>query len=280
VLDPTGVSFVPMTEEDNQGFGDDMVDTISDRLLQQDITARSTASVQTAGMCSVKGVTPSIAGSLWATAADFYAASPWKRMPVDVGYCLRNDKTGEIKFYTIFGGVNPGIAMLNSWEDFSYLEKSQAPPVSQSLLYMNVKYVSFRDLDDMERFGWRIAKEDDAESSAATKIIKKKKKKKQSKNGKKDADSAEGDDDADDNDDADDDADDEDEDVLVEKETGSYPVLSIVEGESKARRPNVKECFWFEAGMRALLLFLVDLLQIRPRRKSKPTESASNTPFR
>ncbi|MFN8489756.1 MAG: hypothetical protein U0350_19380 [Caldilineaceae bacterium] len=118
------------------------------------------------GLLAGKGVTPALAGGIFAAAAELYRAAPWTYLTdqhplaVDVPSLKR-------KRYVIVmgaGGVEYGLAVYDTWKD---VERMYAPvdnPLEQipakgahALHFNTIIEMPFDDLEAMEQYGWEIA---------------------------------------------------------------------------------------------------------------------------
>jgi len=118
------------------------------------------------GMLSVEGVTPELAGSLFAAAADFYRAAPWIRLSNSQVIALKHPGEPDYRYAIVMGqgGIEYGLAVYLTWEDVIHIfttddNPAEALPASggQSLMFNPITMLPFDDLDAMEQFGWQVA---------------------------------------------------------------------------------------------------------------------------
>ncbi len=122
------------------------------------------------GLLAVRGVTPTLAGGVFAAAAEFYRAAPWVQLANEHTIAIRVPADGgRTRIAVTLGnaGVEYGLAMYDTWAD---VEKqfmggvdhpSEAIPAQGQLVmfYDSFHRLSFDDLEAKEQHGWETAGE-------------------------------------------------------------------------------------------------------------------------
>ncbi len=135
-----------------------------DDVLREMETAMN-GSPEPPGLLSVKGVTPDFAGLLFAAAAEFYRAKPWVALSNEQTLAVRVPPERKPRYISILGngGVEYGLSICDKWEDMERLFESSDDPMealpdkgAHSLLFNEITYVPFDDLDAVEQYGWEV----------------------------------------------------------------------------------------------------------------------------
>jgi hypothetical protein len=133
--------------------------------ILREFEAAMNGSPEPPGLLSVKGVTPEFVAHLFAAAADFYRARPWVAMSNEQTLAVRVPPERQPRYVSIMGngGVEYGLSVCNKWKDMQRLFESSDDPMealpdkgAHSLLFNEITYVPFDDLDAVEQFGWEV----------------------------------------------------------------------------------------------------------------------------
>jgi tetratricopeptide (TPR) repeat protein len=120
------------------------------------------------GLLSVKGVTPELAGGLFAAAAAFYRAEPWIHLADRQTLAIRVSSERRTRYAQVMGqaGMTYGLAMYRNWKDverlFSFVDhplETLPPRGGHSFTYDEITHLPFADLEALEKFGWEVAGE-------------------------------------------------------------------------------------------------------------------------
>ncbi len=121
-----------------------------------------------AGLLATPGVTPALAGSLFAAAAEFYRAEPWIHLSDQNVLAIQIPPEKEPRFVMVMGnaGIEYGLAMYRRWEDvervYSFADdplELLPPDGGNSFFFDDISLVPFDDLEAIEKYGWEIAGE-------------------------------------------------------------------------------------------------------------------------
>ena len=135
-----------------------------DDILREMETAMN-GSPEPPGLLSIKGVTPDFVAQLFAAAADLYRAKPWVALSNEQTLAVRVPPERQPRYVSIMGngGVEYGLAVYNKWQDLERLFENADDPMealpakgTHSLLFNEITYVPFDDLDAVERYGWEV----------------------------------------------------------------------------------------------------------------------------
>ncbi|MBI3764850.1 MAG: hypothetical protein HY260_23665 [Chloroflexi bacterium] len=122
------------------------------------------------GLLSIEGVTPKMAGGLFAAAAEFYRAAPWVQLTNGQAFAVRFPANGGPEWIASImgnGGVEYGLALYKSWEHFRRVFMGEgdnpydtlSPEGHAAALFDNIASLPFEDLDALEQYGWEVAGE-------------------------------------------------------------------------------------------------------------------------
>jgi hypothetical protein len=120
------------------------------------------------GLLSEKGVTPELAGGLFAAAAEFYRTAPWVHLTDQQTFAVRVPPERKARFVQVMGGggVAYGLVVYRRWKDvervFDFADhplEFVPPQGGHSLFFDDVTQVPFDDLEAIERYGWEVADE-------------------------------------------------------------------------------------------------------------------------
>jgi tetratricopeptide (TPR) repeat protein len=118
------------------------------------------------GLLSVKGVTPELAGGLFAAAAEFYRAAPWVSLTDQHTLAIKVTPEKQPRFVQVMGngGVEYGLAMYKKWADveriYSFADNPlEVLPASggHSFFFDAIDHLPFADLEAIEKYGWEVA---------------------------------------------------------------------------------------------------------------------------
>ncbi len=122
------------------------------------------------GLLSVAGVTPEMAGGVFAAAAEFYRQAPWVHLLNEQSFMLRIPAPeGPARIAVIMGnaGVEYGLAVYNRWEDVEKLYYGADTPAEAlpkhdelALFFSPVHQLPFTDLEALEKYGWEAANDE------------------------------------------------------------------------------------------------------------------------
>jgi tetratricopeptide (TPR) repeat protein len=121
------------------------------------------------GLLSTQGVTPDLAGGMFAAAAEFYRAAPWMHLTDQQILAVRVAPERKARFAQVlgYGGVEYGLAMYRRWGDvermFDFVDGplELLPPGGGHLFsFDELSQVPFDDLEAIEQYGWEVAEAD------------------------------------------------------------------------------------------------------------------------
>ncbi len=133
--------------------------------ILREFEAHMNGSPEPPGLLSVKGVTPEFVAHLFAAAAEFHRAKPWVALSNEQTLAVRVPPERRPRYVSIMGngGVEYGLSVCNKWEDMQRLFENSDDPMevlpdkgAHSLLFNEITYVPFDDLDAVERYGWEV----------------------------------------------------------------------------------------------------------------------------
>lgn len=141
---------------DLEGIGD----------LVRDLEEHMRGGPEHPGLLSVKGVTPELAGGLFAAAAEFYRAAPWVHLTDSQTLAVQVAPEKKPRFVQVMGngGVEYGLAMYKRWEDVERMYSFADSPLEllpagggHSFTFNAVNLLPFDDLEAIEKYGWEVA---------------------------------------------------------------------------------------------------------------------------
>jgi tetratricopeptide (TPR) repeat protein len=121
------------------------------------------------GLLSVKGVTPDLAGGVFAAAAVFYRAKPWVQLDENYPLAITVPPERKPHFVQIMGGAGEeyGMAMYLRWEDVERVYQPADSPLEllpadggNSFLFDEISLLPFDDLDAVQQYNWDVAADD------------------------------------------------------------------------------------------------------------------------
>ncbi len=133
--------------------------------ILREFEAHMNGSPEPPGLLSVKGVTPEFVAHLFAAAAEFHRAQPWVALSNEQTLAVRVPPERQPRYVSIMGngGVEYGLSVCNKWEDMQRLFENSDDPMealpdkgAHSLLFNEITYVPFDDLDAVEQYGWEV----------------------------------------------------------------------------------------------------------------------------
>jgi tetratricopeptide (TPR) repeat protein len=121
------------------------------------------------GLLSMEGVTPELAGGVFAAATEFYRQAPWIHVLNEQAFRLRVPVDGgRERIAVVMGnaGVEYGLAVYNDWADVEtiYLgvdDPAEAVPQhgGMAMFYETIDHLPFDDVDALEHYHWAVAGE-------------------------------------------------------------------------------------------------------------------------
>lgn len=121
------------------------------------------------GLLSVAGVTPELAGGVFAAAAEFYRQAPWVHLLNEQAFRVRFPADGDRERIAVVmgnAGVEYGLAVYNDWADIEkmYLgvdDPAEAVPQHGeiAMFYETIDHLPFDDVDALEHYHWEVAGE-------------------------------------------------------------------------------------------------------------------------
>ncbi|MBP7691422.1 MAG: tetratricopeptide repeat protein [Anaerolineales bacterium] len=134
------------------------------RLLEEHLHGRP----EFPGLLSLQGVTPQLAGELFAAAAAFYRAAPWVRLNNGQAFAVRFPAAGGPEWVASVmgnGGVEYGLALYKSWASFERLFLGKGEPIEQLMvpeghvvLFLgDVGQLPIADYEAQQEHGWDVA---------------------------------------------------------------------------------------------------------------------------
>ena len=121
------------------------------------------------GILSVEGLTPDLAGDLFAAAAVFYRAEPWVHLADSQPLAVEFPDRRKTIFVQLMGhaGMDYGFVAYRRWEDLLHVYEA-ADDVREripaggwlSFSFAEEHLLPFADLDAIEQYGWEIAGKD------------------------------------------------------------------------------------------------------------------------
>jgi tetratricopeptide (TPR) repeat protein len=122
------------------------------------------------GLLSVKGVTPELAGSVFAAAAEFYRAAPWVRLTNLQAIAVRHPAEPDYRYAVVMGngGVEYGLAVYLRWADLEQTHTGGVdnpmdaiPDVgAHSVFYDAITRLAFDDVEAIQNYGWEVASDE------------------------------------------------------------------------------------------------------------------------
>ena len=118
-------------------------------------------------LVSIPKVTVPLLERVFLVLADYYHAVPWEKIPYEFGIEINYPIDAPARYVVVIGveGTVFGLAVYNNFEDFQSARKNvgtqESPPDYPffAFTYENGTYISFDDLDAIERYGWEIPNE-------------------------------------------------------------------------------------------------------------------------
>jgi tetratricopeptide (TPR) repeat protein len=131
------------------------------RLLEEAMRGRP----EQPGLLSVPGVTPELAGGLFAAAAEYFRAAPWVALNNGQTFALQIpaiSRASRIVSIMGNGGVEYGLAIYQSWAAFEkvYLGGDDPRELLRgqvALWYGGAEMLPFDDFEALQRHGWDVA---------------------------------------------------------------------------------------------------------------------------
>jgi hypothetical protein len=118
------------------------------------------------GLLDTPGVTPQQVGHLFAAAADYYRAAPWRFVSDEHPIAVRFPAEGARARYAVVmgsGGIEFGLAVYRSLEHLAAAYSGIPAEVlvdafdQEAITYGKVQDLPFSDLDALERYEWEVA---------------------------------------------------------------------------------------------------------------------------
>ena len=124
------------------------------------------------GLLSGAGVTPGMAASFFAAAAEFYRAAPWVQLRNEDAFAIRFPANGgRTRIAVTMGnsGVEYGLAVYNDWADIEKLYTGLDNPMEAlplegalTLFYEGVSQLPLEDYEAMQQYEWEVADDERA----------------------------------------------------------------------------------------------------------------------
>jgi tetratricopeptide (TPR) repeat protein len=133
--------------------------------IMREFEGHMNGSPEPPGLLSVTGVTPDFVAHLFAAAAEFYRAQPWIALSNEQVLAVRVPPEHQPRYVCIMGngGVEYGLSVYNNWTDVERLFANADDPLAvlpnaeaQALMFNEITYVPFDDLDAIEQYGWEV----------------------------------------------------------------------------------------------------------------------------
>lgn len=121
------------------------------------------------GLLSVEGVTPELIGDLFAAAAEFYRAAPWRYLADNQPLAITLSPPGKQGFVQLMGnaGLEFGLVLYWNWDEVLRVYQFDSDPLAhipesgmRSLSYDSVELAPSADLEAQETHGWEVASEE------------------------------------------------------------------------------------------------------------------------
>jgi tetratricopeptide (TPR) repeat protein len=138
----------------------------------RDLETHMRGGEQHPGLLSVAGVTPGMAGSFFAAAANFYRAAPWVKLRNEDAFAIRFPADGgKTRIAVTMGnsGVEYGLVVYNNWADVEKLysgiddPKEALPPEGAlTMFYEGVSQLPMADYEAMQQYEWEVADDERA----------------------------------------------------------------------------------------------------------------------
>ena len=120
------------------------------------------------GLLTLPSVTPPLVGHLFALAADFYRATPWRWLNDNHSMEIRYPLDGVSRYAVVMGsgGEVFGLAVYDTLDDLRLIFESHLSPRQMTrkaswlvLFFEEAMAMSFDDLDAMTTYGWSVPSE-------------------------------------------------------------------------------------------------------------------------
>lgn len=116
------------------------------------------------GLLKQRGVTPEQVGSLFSAALAFFRAEPWVQLSNDdiLAVQLKTQKSPYFVIVMGQGGEEYGLSVFRSWQEVESFFRAVQPfdviprGGRHAFTFNELPYVSFDDLDAIERYGWEL----------------------------------------------------------------------------------------------------------------------------
>ncbi len=146
----------------SRGKAPEMVEDVIEEMIET-IGGESSAPM---GLLSVEGVTPRQVADLFAAAAQFHHAAPWKHLE-DVQVIAAHIDPPGIDRYVQFmghGGMEFGLVLYADWEGVLHIFKHANNPLENlpeagfhSLTFESLDYLPPEDVEGIRKYGWKAA---------------------------------------------------------------------------------------------------------------------------
>jgi tetratricopeptide (TPR) repeat protein len=133
--------------------------------ILRDFETHANENPEPPGLLSVKGVTPDFGAQLFAAAAEFHRAQPWIALSNEQVLAVRVPPERRPRYVCIMGngGVEYGLSVYNKWADVERVFADSDDPLAvlpnagtHALMFNEITYVPFDDLDAVEQHGWEV----------------------------------------------------------------------------------------------------------------------------
>jgi tetratricopeptide (TPR) repeat protein len=133
--------------------------------ILREFEASANGNPEPPGLLSIKGVTPDFVAHLFAAAAEFHRAQPWIALSNEQILAVRVPPERRPRYVSVLGngGIEYGLSVYNKWEDLQRVFENSDDPMAvlpgkgvHALMFNEVTYVPFDDLDAVEQYGWEV----------------------------------------------------------------------------------------------------------------------------
>ncbi len=133
-------------------------------LIVEMIETFSSESSAPMGLLSVEGITPRQVADLFAAAAQFHHAAPWKRMEDVQVMAARIEPIGVERYIQLMGhgGMEFGMVVYEQWDDVLHIFKHASNPLENlpdagfhSLTFETLDFLPPEDIEAIKKYGWK-----------------------------------------------------------------------------------------------------------------------------
>jgi tetratricopeptide (TPR) repeat protein len=118
------------------------------------------------GLLTIEGVTVDLAGNLFAAAASFYRAAPWKNLSDDQPLAVKFPDWGKQGYIQLMGnaGLEFGLVLFWRWEDLVGVYQFSSDPLAhlpesgwRALSFESLEALPPSDQQALKEYGWKVA---------------------------------------------------------------------------------------------------------------------------